>query len=935
MRRRFSRGRRGRSGDATSSEIDAPQALAHIAELGVAGASALEPVTLEGVPAAYAALGTGEGSGGDARVVGYSPRSGGDALLAALALAGRRQAEEGFRGEVVAVAPQWSIASRRRLAWLGSTPFEVRAVVAPALAPGEAEVEPETAAAPVSVPSRHLAGRLPTDSVRDLFLRALTALEGLAAKHGGVVRGVGAGAELVLLARRVAALRADPEGVELVTYEPQRSSAALEPDRLATALDKLEGTLRKRLADRRVRGGEEGLRSRLAVLLADAAELREPRAWPLGGSDREVLDVAGLRENGRRVAVGVVREHLTLAELGAAIDAAELLRPSLLFLFAGAEGVVMEPGPPELLLAAEHFDDAPLRVLASLGPGARLFDVRAERGQEPTLAPRGELAAPAARRPAAKGATGATETTGTPAPPRPEAEAEPGAEREPRRGRRRRGGRRGGRGRDEIVEVSLFDLDDDRDDRDLRGGGAEREDADEDREGPSRRRRRGRRGRSRRRDEGERSGRGAAAERDDGPGAGEPRSGARPRQRGPRRASEAADSDDDELAEGLAPLTEEVPELEPEAAPEPGYDDEEEGEEADAEADRLRLEREARRRARIAKAAPTPEPERPRPRPRRAALVAHADRDSLLATVLLARDVRLVEGLWVYPQSELMTFFRSVATDLREETPIYVVGFTASPVRDTLQAASLYRERLGWFDHHDWPPEDLEGLRAAIGEDAVHVLPGAGSSMPAVLSVRGRRSRFSDKLVDLAMGRFSEHDYERWGRLWWHRLGEIASQPGERRSAVDALLVGRPSELAREAKRAPEPPLPPEAEYVSGRDFRLVHFGGHTLVALPVPPGLDLHLAARIARERYRAPLSVAWPEGGDLVVLGTEDVSGRRILDLGAMAEHLAAKHEWIEAGPDTDHVARLRVRDLPGHPERLDDVIGEIAMGRSILEG
>jgi hypothetical protein len=31
---------------------------------------------------------------------------------------------------------------------------------------------------------------------------------------------------------------------------------------------------------------------------------------------------------------------------------------------------------------------------------------------------------------------------------------------------------------------------------------------------------------------------------------------------------------------------------------------------------------------------------------------------------------------------------------------------------------------------------------------------------------------------------------------------------------------------------------------------------------------------------------------------------------------------------------VARLRVRDLPTRPDRLDEVIGEIAMGRSILE-
>ncbi len=52
-------------------------------------------------------------------------------------------------------------------------------------------------------------------------------------------------------------------------------------------------------------------------------------------------------------------------------------------------------------------------------------------------------------------------------------------------------------------------------------------------------------------------------------------------------------------------------------------------------------------------------------------------------------------------------------------------------------------------------------------------------------------------------------------------------------------------------------------------------------------------------------------------------------------MVNHLVSKHAWIEALPDADHVARVRVRDLPAREERLDDVIREIAMGRSILEG
>ena len=70
-------------------------------------------------------------------------------------------------------------------------------------------------------------------------------------------------------------------------------------------------------------------------------------------------------------------------------------------------------------------------------------------------------------------------------------------------------------------------------------------------------------------------------------------------------------------------------------------------------------------------------------------------------------------------------------------------------------------------------------------------------------------------------------------------------------------------------------------------------------------------------------------------MVLGGEEGHGRRSFDLGRMVGHLASKHEWIEALPDSDHVARVRVRDLPLREERLDDVIREIAMGRSILEG
>jgi hypothetical protein len=52
-------------------------------------------------------------------------------------------------------------------------------------------------------------------------------------------------------------------------------------------------------------------------------------------------------------------------------------------------------------------------------------------------------------------------------------------------------------------------------------------------------------------------------------------------------------------------------------------------------------------------------------------------------------------------------------------------------------------------------------------------------------------------------------------------------------------------------------------------------------------------------------------------------------------MVTHLAAKHTWIEVPPSEDFVSRIRIVDFASYPDRLNDVIGEIAMGRSILEG
>jgi hypothetical protein len=239
-----------------------------------------------------------------------------------------------------------------------------------------------------------------------------------------------------------------------------------------------------------------------------------------------------------------------------------------------------------------------------------------------------------------------------------------------------------------------------------------------------------------------------------------------------------------------------------------------------------------------------------------------------------------------------------------------------------------------WFDHHVWPPEDVQGLRDAIGEAAVNLAPSAGSSMPPLLDLCSRRSRFTDKVVDLAGGRFSEHDYERWGRLWWWRLGQLIEKTGECKADVESLLSGRPSDLAREAAAADIPPVPPELTFVSQRDFRLIHFGGYGLIVLEVPEEFDLHLTARIARERFEAPLSLAYRPGGELVVFAGAELTGKRSFDLTGLVDHVAQKLEWVDKLTDSDHVARMRVHDLASHPERLDEIVGEIAMGRSILE-
>ena len=939
MRRRLTRGRRGRASDEGRTEIDAAQVLPGLTEL--LRARSLEAASDAEIPGHYALLAKGESEGGSPLLAAFSPSSGGDALLAAVSHA---LGQDGpYEGEVVAVAPQWDGPARRRLGLLRELAFPFRALAAPALAEGGEIVRGDVPAAPALLPVERLADAFERLDARTLFARALATFEGLAAKHGGAVRGVVGGVEILLLARRVAVLREEEGGVILETFLPDRATIRLESGELATAMDRLEGQLRKRLNDRRIRSSEEGLRASLLSILSQAGELQGSVFWPLPGADPEVLDLAGINARGE-AGIGVVRAQLTLEGLGAILDATLDAIPLLPALLSQGERAIRS-GQPALLIAAREFDRAALRVLPALRLASALYDVRDPRGQALGLVLResdSTEALTAVVTPEVEREEGARPERSR----SPEVEREEGArpERSRSRGRRSRRGARGSSASGSSTsgssasrsesdtsasagapsryeEISLFDLEDDA----ASGGASEESSGRRSRRGRGRRRRRPR-------EEGERGeGDSMAPEAPLPEGGKEPV--AEPARRGSRRgprtpepvsATQELDEDDvDDVTDTLTPLLEDVPEI---AEAEPSYDDDEDLEGAPAE-------------EKPASEAATPAaeehaaPERRAPR-RRAALVVHADRDSVLAAILLARDLRLLEGFWVYPQSELMTFFRSVATDLRDDTPIHVVGFTASPARETIQAASLYADRLDWYDHHDWPPEDLGALRAQIGEDRVHVQTGAGSSLPTVLVQQNRRSRFSDKLLELATGSFTQHDYERWGGLWWHRIGEVCRHTGEQRAAIDKLLAGRPSDLAREAADVAPPPPPPEVEYVSRRDFRLVHFGGYTLVVVPTPPEFDVYLTARVARERYAAQLSLAYSEGSERVLLGAEELRGRGGLDLGRMVEHLAAKHDYIEVLADLDHVARVRVRGLLSNPERLDEVIAEVAMGRSILE-
>jgi len=981
MMKRFSRKRRGEGGGRNAA-IDAGEWLPKIVEQGIVETEGLEAWADAGVPENVAAIGRGARTDGSAVIVAFSPNSATEAMLGGLAAAQQAAEADSFTGELLIVAPQWPAGARRVLGLIGRTPYTVEPVAAPGLTEGRVVVEAEPAPRILASSAAQLASRMMSPESRSAFSRAAAALEGLAAKHGGCVRVGVDRLELVVLARRVAEIRADGESAVLEIQIGGRSTTPLSGADLAGALDGLEGQLRRRLNDRKVREGEEGLRGRVIAQLSEGSELRGVRPWPQPGADLDAVDGVGINAGGDPVVVAV-REELDWRSLGAVLESLGPIESLLPVLFTET-APPLKLGTPRVLLTAQRFSDGLERALSGLIVAYELRAVSGEAGAGVDLVSRstGEGADSRPPRRGGRRRGGRGRNGGRDARPDDDSAEESGGEEErasvgeprgaaradadgdnedgARRGRRRRRSRRGGRGgsgdgadapgdgdaspRDgeatarersdaggtgdggaprkrRFEEVSLMDLgrrpgaDDDT--AEASEGASEARSGSDGGSGDRRRRsrRRGRRG------SGDRGG------NDSGNGAAEAEAADESAEAPAEPVTEDDLVDADDLSEILARLPEDVPEF-PTGSGSADYDDDEEVDD-DGDSSAVRVERETRRRARRG----DDDEDRPPPR-KRSAILVHADPDSLMAAILLARDIRQLDGLWIYPQEDLMTFFRSIATDLRDDTPIFVVGFNPKPSHDVIQAASLYRGRLTWFDRGAWPPEDLAALKSALGEESIYGGDGVESTLPLVLETCSRRSRFSDKLVDLATGRFTQHDFERWGRLWRHRLTEIAAKHGDIRGDIAALLSGRPSDLAKEAALVEIPAAPSEVTWVAERDFRLVHFGGHVLVVAEVDAGLDVHLVSRILRERYGATLSLARTAGEDVFVFAGDETTGKRALDYMAIAEHLTDKLEWVDARPDADHVSRFRVRDVERNPDRFEEVVGEIAMGRSLLE-
>ena len=319
----------------------------------------------------------------------------------------------------------------------------------------------------------------------------------------------------------------------------------------------------------------------------------------------------------------------------------------------------------------------------------------------------------------------------------------------------------------------------------------------------------------------------------------------------------------------------------------------------------------------------------PRARRQRAAILVRDDSDSILAALVLARDRRTIVSFRVAPQEGLMDFFKGPATDIADNVDVLVVGFSAQPrPKEVLDTAELFSGRLQWFDHHDWAIEDLVRLRAALGRDSVVIEENASSPLGAVSEVTERRSRFTDKLVDLSARRLSEVDMQKWGSRVIALIKRMAQNPGEHRAEIMPVLSGKPTDLPS----APDVYLA-ETQWVEENDPRIVHFGEYQLAVARVPAQLDAGEIGRRLRLRTGARLSLATREGDDIVVLSCNDE--KRPLNVSGLLDAVGNQQPWVRSKSGGDRIGRARIEGLPEHPERMEALIGEIVRHRSVLYG
>ena len=888
MRRRGARGVRR----------SAPRLLGLLRDGAPFGLRDLRPLErLAGMPEGLE-LGTAAGAVGERVAVVAASRDDGDLIgwtRVAAALAG----SEGAPSEFVIAAPAFLESTRRAAERAAGEGTPVRLLALPVLASGS-----DDATVLEQFGGRSTGVALPARSILDRVVRVV---EGATAVAGvGAVRELPAGYALYMRGELVLRAAADSDGVTIALLAPRRRQLQVHEGNFARVGVELHEIVVGLARDPRLLEGPGAAREAAVPAVADAAGARVTAHYlPWRRDGERAVDWVGVDAGGRPV-LGVVRDALTLADVPGLLAALDRLE---------AERDVWAPGSagrPRLVAACPRVEGKARSLLIALGLEVQVRDADLRlRELEP--------------------------------PPRPAADegALDGERRGRHRGRRRRRGRPEGDEAEERVAEARAP------------GGRERSGPQPDAAQPD------------------------AAQ----PDAAQP-DAAQPDAAQPDAAQPDAAQPDAEAAvsrgtppfeeavgaESPEPLAREVreagerpvedvrarelfapadpaPRLDAEAAErdeaEPDETPSDERQSDETEGDAAELEAAGLDAAEQVEGVPAVEPdsqpeeepaipvEPKRPRRMRAAIVVRDDLDSVLAGLVLARERRNVLQFWVCSQDGLMDYFKTGATDLSDNTDILLVGFTAQPVpHEVMVTAELYRGRLIWFDHHEWPVEDTERLREAIGGDSIVFASDATSSLAAVMSIAERRSRFTDKLVDLAGRRLSENDMQRWGYRMVALLQRLVASTGDQRAAVQAVLAGKPAELPE-----PEALYAAEAEWIEQHDPRMAYFGEYPMVVVHVPESLDAGEVARRLRARTGSRLSLAIRDGDDVVALGCNEE--KRHINVLGLVDQLGDRVPWLRARSGGDRVGRLLVEDLPRHPERLDLLIGEIVRNKSVLYG